>query len=129
MSAIEINSVTYNGSPAAPTNPFPPDADGVERSQAPVGVTLVADSGKRNFITRSVRKPQWKLKWTNAHAATRNAVKAAAELNTTFTFKDQTGTSFTVQCEADDTYTESTSFTVHANASLYNLSLSFHLAT
>jgi hypothetical protein len=129
VSAIEINSVVYDGSPASPSHPFPPDAVGVERRQAPVGETIVADSGIRRFVTRSVRKPQWKHTWTNANATTRNAVKAAAELDTTFPFKDQFGVSFTVQCEDSDIYTEATAFTKHDNTSLYNLTISFHLAT
>lgn len=128
--AIEINSVVYDGSPANPTNPFPPDADGYERTDAPTATTLVSASGKRNSVYQgSARRPQWKLKWTNANITTRSAVNAAAALTTTFPFKDQFGTTWTVQREESDTYTEATSATIRGGVSLYNLSLSFHLAT
>jgi hypothetical protein len=127
--AISLNAISYNGSPAAPTNPFPPDADGVARTDTKIGKTLPAASGLRNFVSRNARKPTWKLKWTKANATTRNAVKAVAELNTTFVFVDQAGVSWTVQCEEDDAYSESTAFTTHTNVSLYNLDLTFHLAT
>lgn len=127
--AIQLNGVTYNGSPAAPTNPFPPDADGVERVDTKVGKTLIAASGKRNFVGRNARKPAWTLTWTNAHATTRDAVKAVAELNATFAFVDQAGAAWTVQCEGDDAYTEKTAFTTFDDSSLYTLTLTFHIAT
>lgn len=123
--AIALNGTTYNGSGG---NPQPPDANGIRRTDTKVGTLLIAASGRRHWVSRNAVKPTWELTWTNCSAATRNAVRTVAALNTTFTFVDDDGTSWTCQCE-DDAFEQQTSFTKHDGTSLYNVKITMHIAT
>jgi hypothetical protein len=69
------------------------------------GVSLVAASGSRRWAQRvtgggtSILKSKWVLTWEKATGAVRTAVAAVYVLNSTFTFTDEHGLSYTVQCE------------------------------
>lgn len=122
--AIVLNGVIYNGSGS---NPKPPDATGIRRTTTKVGKLLIAASGRRNWVSRNAIKPSWELTWTNTNLATLNALRALVALNTTFTFVDDQGTSWVCQCEAD-ALQDSISFTKFNKTSLYNITLTIHVA-
>jgi hypothetical protein len=121
MSAIVVNGTTYSGG----ANPQPPS--NISEPSTKIGVTLVAASGVRHFMSTSVRKHAWTLSWENANATTRAAVDALHALNTTFTYVDEFGTSNTVQCE-DEERKQETAFTTAANTILYDLEIVLHQA-
>lgn len=121
MAAIILNGTTYNGG----SNPSPPSK--ISKPSTKIGLTLVAASGVRHFMSASVRKHAWTLSWETANATTRAAVDALHALNTTFTFVDEFGVSNTVQCEEDEK-TQDTAFTTSANTILYDLEVVLHQA-
>lgn len=126
--AIQLHTTTFNGTLPNPSNPLPPST--IERKDSKIGKTLIAASGKRNFVSRSAFKPLWTLRWDEVNLSTRNAVKAIHALNSTFTFVDEQGSNWTVQCEEDDAYSESTSFTDNDGNIYYtSVTLIIHIAT
>lgn len=122
MSALVINGVTYDGIGA---NPQPPSK--ISEPVTKIGITLVAASGVRHFMSTGNRKHTWTLSWEKANATTRLAVNALHTLNTTFTYVDEFGTSSTAQCE-DEERKQDTAFTTAANTILYDLELVLHQA-
>lgn len=122
MAAIILNGTTYN---SAGGNPQPPSK--ISEPVTKIGITLVAASGVRHFMSASARKHAWTLSWEKANSVTRAAVDALHALNTTFTYVDEFGTSNTVQCEEDER-TQDTGFTTAANTILYDLELILHQA-
>lgn len=121
MADIIINSVTYDGTPVSPTNPFRVDADGGIQVEVLGAKLLEAADQTANLMVRGF-KHQWALKWSKCNAATSAAVRAVAELTTTFPFQDQLGGSYT--CIAvPGSYRSSSAFNTAANAILYNVEI------
>lgn len=99
---IYLNGVQYIGGPNNPNVPWAPDAEGgITRSEGRVGRTLIAASGRRRFISRNRTIKTWTLTWTLTPAVTRNALRTLLNVNGSFTFIDEDGSSHSVQCESD----------------------------
>lgn len=106
------------------TNFYPSDAP---ISYSKVGVTLVAANGTRRFAHRTtggtpIFKASWDLQWNMVTHAVRVAVATIHALTTTFTYKDQDGTNWTVQCE-DGGYSDSVAFIAGNGDLYYNVTL------
>jgi len=121
MAAIILNGTTCDGG----AHPQPPSK--ISAPSVKIGVTLVAASGVRHFMSASTRKDAWTFSWEKANATTRAAVDALHALNTTFPYVDEFGVSHTVQCE-DEERKRDTAFTTAANTILYDLELVLHQA-
>lgn len=119
MANIVINGLTYNGTPAAPTNPFRPS--GVDADVLKIGRSLEGKDGTANEMVRT-HKLLWKITWEKTNEATRVALRAAWAAGT-FSFTDEHGATYTVVCRTADTFTEAFAFTDAANANYYNITL------
>lgn len=124
MANISLNGVVFSGTPAAPATPFKPTKiDGGPRK---IGREIEAADGTPYWMQRA-QKRRWTISWAMAHEATRAALEAIFLLATTFPYVDQRGTSYTVQCHAED-YTETTAFTDAANTIYYQIDLTLRQA-
>ena len=108
---------------------FPSD---VPKELSKIGKTLIAASGKRRFVHRQsgatpIFKNSWEIPWNDVPEATRAAIEAVSRLTTTFTFVDQHGTSYTVQCE-DAAYSDSVTTISPGNVLYYTVKLKIYEA-
>lgn len=115
-------SITLNGTT------FHPSDIGKETSK--IGVSLVMASGTRRFVHRTVSgtpqyKRTWTIPWNNVSETVRAAVAAIEALTTTFTYVDEHGTSYTVQCEGDS-YTEKINTIVSDTELTYDVQLKIY---
>ena len=116
-----INFVTYSGNPAAPGTPFKPNSYGVADTN--VGVVVVSANGTRRWVGRSIRKKTFSLSWNLANETTRAALRTLSALNTTFTFVNELGVSYTgCQLEGSD-YQETFVMSDLANTPYYNIQI------
>jgi hypothetical protein len=114
VSPIVINSVTYDGpiigspSPWAPTN--------IDVDAKKIGVLVEEYDGTRNWMNRGAAKRIWSIHF-ECDDITRAAVEALPAVGATFSYVDEHGVSYTVQCEADS-YSSHTD-TVSSDGSIY----------
>lgn len=108
MSGIFLNSTEF----------FPSDAP---VTLTKVGAALVSANGTRRWVQRA-HKRAWDLSWEGVSNATRAAVQTIALLTTTFTYVDQLGVSYTVQCE-EDCFTASVSAIEPSGTIRYDVAL------
>ena len=121
MGNLVINGTTYSGTPLTPAVARKPDSISVSVSK--IGVTLVAASGKRRFVSRGTVKRTWEISWHEAREATRLALRTLQQLTTTFSFTDELGTTYTgCQTEQDD-LEEKYAFTDPSNNYYYDLTI------
>lgn len=120
-SNIVLNGTTYSGNPLTPSTPRKPDKISVSVNK--VGVVLIAASGKRRFVLRGTVKRTWEISWGGAREATRAALRTLHQLTTTWVFTDELGSSYTVQTEGEDDYSESYAFTDPSNNLYYDMRL------
>lgn len=102
----------------------------INKDTSKIGVTLVAASGRRRFAHRTVSgtpvyKREWSIPWNNVSETVRAAVAAIYALTTTFTFVDEHGTSYTVQCE-DGGHSEKINTIVSNTELTYDLTLKIY---
>lgn len=102
-----MNGVTFNGTPIANlSNPRKPSELTVKNVK--VGAVHVKADGSRVWIQRldgsssPINKKVWLVGWPRANELTRDALRTLNELDSTWTFTDQLGASYTVQTEAED---------------------------
>lgn len=112
-------AVTLNSLPV-----FPSD---IQLETTKIGVSLVAANGTRRFAHRlsgatPIYKRTWKLLWDSASAAERTTVVAVYAYTVSFSFVDQYGGAWTVQCE-DGGYSESVAFVAKGGTLYYDLGL------
>lgn len=100
MGTISLNGTAFTGLPNGSGAAAAWQPTGYKEIPSKIGATLVAANGTRNRVERGVTKRAWELEWKCNHA-TMLALKTIALLNTTFTFVDFEGTSYTVQTEDD----------------------------
>lgn len=115
-------SITLNGVTFHPSD--------IGKETIKIGTTLVAASGRRRFVHRTVSgSPQYKHTWTlpfnNVSETVRAAVAAIEALTTTFPYVDEHGTSYTVQCEGDS-YTEKINTIVSNTELTYDVQLKIY---
>lgn len=125
MGNLTLNGTAYSGVPTSPATPRKPDRISVAVSK--IGVTLVAASGVRRFVSRGTVKRTWTVEWKGAREATRAALRTLHQLTTTWSFTDELGSSYTVQTEQDD-LEEAYAFTDPANNYYYDLTLTIREA-
>jgi hypothetical protein len=63
-----------------------------------IGTLVKGKDGTRNWMHRAHERG-WNIHWEDAPDATRAALETIYQLTTTFTYRDEHGTSYTVQCE------------------------------
>ena len=120
MAGVFLNSVEF----------FPTD---VPKETTKIGKALVMDNGDRHWVQRvdvssnPIHKRKWDLTWQDVAEATRAAIEAVALLATTFTYVDQHGTSYTVQCE-ETAYKDKVSYISPGNVLYYNVDLTIYQA-
>jgi hypothetical protein len=112
-------NITLNGTTFHPSD--------IAKETSKIGVALVAASGRRRFVHRTssgtpIYKRTWTLPFDNVSETVRLAVAAIYALTTTFTFVDEHGTSYTVQCE-DGGYSEKINTIVSNTELTYDLTL------
>jgi len=77
----------------------------VQQTTAKIGKSLVYDNGGRDWMQRvdglgqPIVKSQWEISWKLVDSTLRSAILAVFLLDTSFTFIDEHGDSYTVQCE------------------------------
>jgi hypothetical protein len=109
---------------------FPSDAP---KETTKVGKALIMDNGDRHWVQRvdgssnPIHKRKWELNWQDVGNSVRAAVEAIALLATTFTYTDQHGTSYTVQCE-EGAYKDKISYIGTGNVLYYNVDLTIYQA-
>lgn len=88
---ITLNSVIYGtgGSHKGPSN--------IEEELLTFGTEFEAANGDVTLL-QTGQKRQWVVTWNDIPVATRNAIRTLAQLTSTFTYVDEDGNSFTVQC-------------------------------
>lgn len=92
-------SITLNGTTFTPSD--------ISLEYTKQGVSLVAASGSRRWVQRvtgggsAIYKHKWVLTWNRATEAVRAAVSVVYSLNSTFTYVDPHGISYTAQCEGE----------------------------
>lgn len=107
------------------TNIYPSD---VSRTSSKIGVTSVTANGGRTFIHRTtivgvpIFKDEIDLTFNGVTAAIRAQLEALANVATTMTFVDDTGASYTVQCE-DGAYQQNISVIAIDGTLRYDVSL------
>jgi hypothetical protein len=115
MAGISLNGVTF----------YPSD---VPEELELIGESIVSDNGTRRWIqivdgsSNPIRKRSWTIPWNDVPAATRAAIKAIALLGTTFTFVNELGESYTVQCE-EKCFSSNVSTISGDNLNYYTVSL------
>jgi hypothetical protein len=124
MANISLNGTTYDGTPAAGSNPWKPAS--ITRRDIKIGVTNVAADGTRTLVLRGIKR-EWDIEWEKVNATTRNALRTLHALTTTFTFVDEDGTSWTVQTEEGD-HEDSTAYTSGANVQYYDTKITLRQA-
>jgi hypothetical protein len=120
MANLNINGTAFTGTPSG-GNASAWRPTGITNKEQKIGTTLVAANGTRNRVERSINKRVWEIRWDNTNNATMLTLKSIHELNTTFTFFDLTGASYTVQTE--DEWTPEFSFTSAAGNDYWNVTL------
>lgn len=118
MANIVMNGTTFNGLPNGtgsasawqPTKYIP--------RKAKIGITLEAADGTRNRVERSTAKLEWEIGWTACNNATRLTLATLCALNTTFTFTDLDGNSFTAFIE--EPFAPEWSFNAPSGATYWN---------
>lgn len=120
MSDLVLNGTTFNGSPfGGSASAWRPT--GIALGEEKIGLTLVAASGKRNRVERSVVKRYWTIDWQKTNQATMQTIRTIQRLMTTFTLVDLEGASYTVQTE--EAFEPEFAFTDEAGAHYWNVTL------
>lgn len=83
--------VTLNGTQVYPSN--------IEQTTDRIGTAIEAANGARRFAHRAYKRT-WTITWEAIPEADRATVRTIAALTSTFTFQDETGTSFTAFVDA-----------------------------
>jgi hypothetical protein len=96
---IRLNGVIFSGSPSNTASPCAPI--GIQEAIKKIGTLITGRDGTRNWMQRAT-KTGWSIRWEDAPAATKAAIKTIFLLNTTFIYRDEAGVSYTVQCDEDD---------------------------
>lgn len=77
---------------------FTPSA--IAENAEKVGVPIRAANGTRRFAHRALKK-QWELSWETLTLAEVTPIRTIYNLTTTFTYRDENLTSYTVLCDSD----------------------------
>ena len=115
MATISLNGTTFGPSTIA-----------VEIEK--IGTEQVGADGTRNWMQRldgssqPIHKRTWTLTWEKVLAALRTSIRSVFLLATTFTYIDEDGTSYTVQCEKQD-YKDTIAFISASGTLYYNVTL------
>ncbi len=96
---IRLNAVIFSGSPSNTATPCAPIS--IQEAIKKIGTLIIGLDGTRNWMHRGV-KSGWAIRWEDAPEATRAAIKTIFLLTSTFTYRDETGIAYTVQCDEDD---------------------------
>jgi hypothetical protein len=115
---IRLNGVIFSGSPSNTATPCAPI--GIQEAIKKIGTLIIGRDGTRNWMHRSV-KTGWAIRWEDAPEATKAAIKTIFLLSTTFTYRDETGTAYTVQCDEDDLTSDVS--TIGENETYYSITL------
>lgn len=110
---IQLNSVQYRPST-------------ISRTITIVGGSTRMASGRLRTYIRA-KKSSWSISWKGATETVLNQLKTLAALNTTFTFVDDQGTSFTVLFDGDVLQIELAGETISiAGLKYYELSITIN---
>lgn len=113
---ITLNGTVFGtgGSLKGPSN--------VEEELLTFGTEFEAYNGDMTLL-QTGQKRQWTISWDNVTAATRNAVRALAGLTSAFTYIDEDGNSFTVQCPTQGRYQSGIGIIGHGGTLYYGVTL------
>ena len=111
---IRLNGTIYSGTAVDLAAPCAPVS--IEPTLSKIGTLIKGKDGTRNWMHRG-HKRGWVIRWEDAPAATLAALETIYQLTTTFIYRDETGTSYTVQCD-EDSLTASTG-TIDMNENVY----------
>lgn len=115
MATISLNGTTFGPSKIA-----------VEIEK--IGAEQIGADGHRNWMQRldgsnqPIHKRTWTLTWEKVLAALRTSIRNVFLLGTSFTYVDEDGTSYTVQCEKQD-YKDDIAFVGAGPTLYYNVTL------
>lgn len=118
---ITLNATIFGlgGSHKGPTN--------IEEEVLVFGTEFEADTGDLSMLETG-KKRQWVLTWNDIPVATRTAIRAIALLSSTFTYIDEDGNSFTVQCPKQSRYKSGISIIANATTLYYGVTLTIRQA-
>jgi hypothetical protein len=95
---IRLNGTIFADTPADNSATCAPLS--IEPVLMKIGTLIKGRDGTRNWMHRT-HKRGWVIRWEDAPEATLAAIETIYQLTTTFTYRDERGTSYTVQCDED----------------------------